>query len=296
MSGSYAPSFRANMRLSSALARSFGLCCRSCAKKCGFASLWALALAARARFRGVLGALGAVSGGQNACISVRLGCVRAFGAYFVRWQQNTVKNGTERTSALSRDTRTRIKIRVPNALARVRRCGRAPSPLPRATGASQDRSERVWGRVLGRPGAATSALGPPLARLGALLGGLGRVRRRPLSDPDRFKPPKMAPKSIFGRFRGRFLEFCVRSGVVVPHFFERCFFDFRSVFGVVSCACARPCCLALLPERCFSTSSASRPFRIPPAASLRAVTPLHLVYIYIYISFRRFPDGDSEIS
>ena len=267
---------RANMRLFCALSRR---CRRPCAKKCGFASLWALALAARARFRGVLAALGAVLGGQNACISVRLGCVRAFGAYFVRWQQNTVKNGTERTSALSRDTRKTIKIRVPNALARVRRCERAPSPLPRATGASQGRSERVLGRVLGRPGAAKSALAPPLARLGALLGGLGRIRRRPLNDPDRFKPPKIAPKSIFGRFRRRFFEFGVRSGVVVPRFFDRCFLDFRFVFGVVSCARARPGCLVVLPARCFSTSSASQPFRTPPALSLHAVTPLHLVSV-----------------
>ena len=224
---------------------------RTCEKNCGCTSLLALALAARARFRGVLAALGAVLGGRNACISACLGCVRAFGAYFVRRQQNTVKNGTERTSALSRDTRKTIKIRLPIALARVRRCDRAPSLLPRATGASQGRSERVLGRVLGRPNAAKSALGPLQARLGALLGGLGRVRRRPLNDPDRLKSPKIAPESIFGRFRARFSKFFARSGVVVPHFFDRCFFDFRSVFGVVSCA--------------------------------RALTPLHLVSKYFEI-------------
>ena len=198
-------------------------------KKIGLTSLFALALAARAGFRSVLAALGSVFGGRNACISARLGCVRAFGAYFVRRQQNTVKTVSGSTSELSRDKTKTIKNRLPNAFARARRHERAWSLLPCATRASQKRSEDVLGGVLGCPDAAKSALGPSRACLGALLGGLGRVCRRPLSDLDRSKPPKIAPKSIFGWFWARFSEFGVRSSHILQVDMHNCW-PFLGVF------------------------------------------------------------------
>ena len=87
-------------------------------------------------------------------------------------------------------------------------------PLEKHTGAAWERSGRRLGRSPARLGTPGGALGPSRARLGALLGGLGRVRRRPLNNLDRSKPPKIAPKSIFGWFWPRFSEFFVLSSHV----------------------------------------------------------------------------------
>ena len=106
-------------------------------------------------------------GGRNASIFELSRPAHAFGANFVRTQQNTIKRGTGRTSELSRDKTKTTKNRSASAF-----------DDPRCFDRARMRFGTVLGRLGTRPGALLDRPRPPRARPGR---------------------PKIAPRAVFGR-------------------------------------------------------------------------------------------------